>query len=566
MTLSIHSKPRRRCRRLTRTTRNDTRSRRLDRCTSPLNGITNGQASQSTPSGRNIYRRQFVKQNRIKRESTSSDDSCCTKEEFYAGRARCRNPMERERMRPWLIRIVDSGNMPGVKWVDSAKTKIRISWIHAARHGYEPPKENIFKAWAIHSGKYDPQDQDPKKWKANFRCAINTLPDVKLSLTESQKRGKDAFKVYELKPEKARKRKTKTPALSTSLPADLSNAQHGDEAPRYHQARTQPYNNQRRASSKTVTLEDKKRMLQEAKKRTSDPISIPNAKNNIKQEEVLYSNEIGDYWKDMFSSTMSSTFKGIHSGCQMTIRDIALEQYMMSPFNEDMDGQSDTSSVMLHSPSSSSRRPSISGESDNSDRGNNEDDLIVELVDRMRRDSETGSPTRSLTSPPLQSAHLQFSEYSRGSDDSPPIIQEGPNNYPMPNLYQNGPLDPFPQHHSAPNFSSQKMTNMFDAFPDFSNTPEIPVTVDLLNPVETTHVTMEDHTYTNLAPVTTQTMAGLQPMAQHYTNSIQVQEGPRVMAETIPSPRDHFLAAMQVDDNTTWSYQDNQQDSIAKHT
>jgi interferon regulatory factor 2 len=41
---------------------------------------------------------------------------------------------------------------------------------------------------------------NPKRWKANFRCALNSLADIKEVKEYSQKRGSNAFKVYQLLP------------------------------------------------------------------------------------------------------------------------------------------------------------------------------------------------------------------------------------------------------------------------------------------------------------------------------------------------------------------------------
>jgi len=38
---------------------------------------------------------------------------------------------------------------------------------------------------------------EPKRWKANFRCALNSLQDVREVKALGQTRGKDPFKVYE---------------------------------------------------------------------------------------------------------------------------------------------------------------------------------------------------------------------------------------------------------------------------------------------------------------------------------------------------------------------------------
>ena len=39
-------------------------------------------------------------------------------------------------------------------------------------------------------------DSDHKRWKANFRCALNSLPDVKENKEQGIKKGNNAFKVY----------------------------------------------------------------------------------------------------------------------------------------------------------------------------------------------------------------------------------------------------------------------------------------------------------------------------------------------------------------------------------
>ena len=45
--------------------------------------------------------------------------------------------------------------------------------------------------------KYRPgQKRDPKKWKANFRCAMNSLPDVEEVKERCRSKGHNAHKVY----------------------------------------------------------------------------------------------------------------------------------------------------------------------------------------------------------------------------------------------------------------------------------------------------------------------------------------------------------------------------------
>ena len=62
----------------------------------------------------------------------------------------------------------------------------------------------------IHLGRYNENlNEDPKKWKANFRCAMNSLQDVKEDKQMSKKRGEKAYKVYKFLEEKPKKSQMK---------------------------------------------------------------------------------------------------------------------------------------------------------------------------------------------------------------------------------------------------------------------------------------------------------------------------------------------------------------------
>lgn len=52
----------------------------------------------------------------------------------------------------------------------------------------------------FHAGKYRPgiDKPDPKTWKANFRCAMNSLPDIEEVKDKSIKRGSHAFRMYRM--------------------------------------------------------------------------------------------------------------------------------------------------------------------------------------------------------------------------------------------------------------------------------------------------------------------------------------------------------------------------------
>uniref|UniRef100_A0A674F845 Interferon regulatory factor 1a n=1 Tax=Salmo trutta TaxID=8032 RepID=A0A674F845_SALTR len=109
----------------------------------------------------------------------------------------------RLRLRPWLEEQIQSGKYPGVTWRDETAQVFQIPWKHAARHGWNIDKDaTLFRNWAIHTGRYKPgiDKPDPKTWKANFRCALNSLPDVKELQDKSIKKGSNAFRVYMMLP------------------------------------------------------------------------------------------------------------------------------------------------------------------------------------------------------------------------------------------------------------------------------------------------------------------------------------------------------------------------------
>lgn len=118
------------------------------------------------------------------------------------------------RMRPWLEQMIDSNKIPGLRWLDKERTMFSISWKHAARHGWELQKDaSLFKEWAIHTGKYvEGQSCDPKTWKANFRCAMNSLPDIEEVKDKSINKGHGAVRVFRMLPvaPKSRDRRSRT--------------------------------------------------------------------------------------------------------------------------------------------------------------------------------------------------------------------------------------------------------------------------------------------------------------------------------------------------------------------
>ncbi|KAK3609369.1 hypothetical protein CHS0354_036608 [Potamilus streckersoni] len=142
-------------------------------------------------------------------------------------------PVERQRMRPWLIEHLDKNDVVGLCWQNKRDKIFRISWKHAANQCFNMAKDtSLFEKWAIHTGRH--YDSDHKRWKANFRCALNSLPDVVELKEQGVKKGNNAFKVYRFLDEKESKfgkdakafvkeRKQKKEVLDSKDTGDASN-------------------------------------------------------------------------------------------------------------------------------------------------------------------------------------------------------------------------------------------------------------------------------------------------------------------------------------------------------
>ncbi|KGL86969.1 Interferon regulatory factor 1 [Charadrius vociferus] len=112
-------------------------------------------------------------------------------------------PVSRMRMRPWLEMQINSNQIPGLIWINKDKMMFQIPWKHAAKHGWDMEKDAcLFRSWAIHTGRYKvgEKDPDPKTWKANFRCAMNSLPDIEEVRDKSINKGSSAVRVYRMLP------------------------------------------------------------------------------------------------------------------------------------------------------------------------------------------------------------------------------------------------------------------------------------------------------------------------------------------------------------------------------
>lgn len=130
-------------------------------------------------------------------------------------------PVTRLRMRPWLEQQIASGKIPGLSWISKEDGIFQISWKHAARHGWDIEKDAcLFRSWAMHTGKFKvgEREPDPKTWKANFRCAMNSLPDIKEVRDKSVYKGSSAVRVYKMLPAqvKIEKKERKSKSIKDS--------------------------------------------------------------------------------------------------------------------------------------------------------------------------------------------------------------------------------------------------------------------------------------------------------------------------------------------------------------
>ncbi|XP_078267188.1 interferon regulatory factor 1-like [Rhinoraja longicauda] len=110
-------------------------------------------------------------------------------------------PVARMRMRPWLELQIDSNKISGLCWINKDRRIFQIPWKHAARHGWNLETDAcLFRNWAVHTGRFRQgiDKPEPKTWKANFRCAMNSLPDIEEVKDKSVNKGSSAIRVYKM--------------------------------------------------------------------------------------------------------------------------------------------------------------------------------------------------------------------------------------------------------------------------------------------------------------------------------------------------------------------------------
>ncbi|CAH3015704.1 unnamed protein product [Porites evermanni] len=129
----------------------------------------------------------------------------------------------RLRFRDWLKQKLD--NKEGAEWIDRSRGLFKIPWKHGSHRLWCVRYDcEIFKQWAIYSGKYTEgiDRPNPSKWKTNFRCTLNALPDFREVREKSCPRGNEAYKIYMMKSNDSKhERKTTGEKPSTQQSLDL---------------------------------------------------------------------------------------------------------------------------------------------------------------------------------------------------------------------------------------------------------------------------------------------------------------------------------------------------------
>lgn len=105
-------------------------------------------------------------------------------------------PIERQPMKEWLYEHLENREIPGLEWVNRDELVFQVKWCHGSRHGWSVKDSVLFEEWAKHSGRWN--NGDPKRWKANFRCALNSLRYVEEVKGLSVKKGQHAFRVFRM--------------------------------------------------------------------------------------------------------------------------------------------------------------------------------------------------------------------------------------------------------------------------------------------------------------------------------------------------------------------------------
>lgn len=109
--------------------------------------------------------------------------------------------MRRQRLRPWLIAQINSGEIPGLVWLDKENMIFKIPWKHFGRPGVDTYLDALlFRRWALHTKKFEQgRPSDISTWKTRFRCALHKLPDIEELNKQNVTDGEEPYRVYKFR-------------------------------------------------------------------------------------------------------------------------------------------------------------------------------------------------------------------------------------------------------------------------------------------------------------------------------------------------------------------------------
>ena len=107
-------------------------------------------------------------------------------------------PIGRKRMSPWLVDQINSGTIPGLRWLDPERTTFRVPWKHAGKPDFDVEKDAVlFREYARHTNRYQDGDQpDPSTWKTRFRCALHKMPNLEEVKIADSLEDTEPFRVF----------------------------------------------------------------------------------------------------------------------------------------------------------------------------------------------------------------------------------------------------------------------------------------------------------------------------------------------------------------------------------
>ena len=119
----------------------------------------------------------------------------------------------KQTVKSWLAELTESGEIPGLVWLNGEKTKLRLPWPNGKTGWKEDIQQYVFVRYAIHrqcklpqNTPVDKSDGVLREFKQTFRCAINKSKE--LTLCDDKSLDSDPHKVYQIVEKGTSKRKS----------------------------------------------------------------------------------------------------------------------------------------------------------------------------------------------------------------------------------------------------------------------------------------------------------------------------------------------------------------------